>query len=172
MHRIALALAVVGGLVGCAERAPAVVAPPPPPPTTVAALPDAAVAVPAAAPTVDAAVPTEVRAWFKLSTVKCRAESPGTCYRVTLALRGAVTDDRLVAKSYWSQTGCAAGKIVACSGPSGDSNLSVRCDAGGACVVEAFSESDGYCPTNDCGSTIVQDRFRVPAGTKVVFGKP
>jgi hypothetical protein len=125
-----------------------------------------------AVPVVDAAVSDEVRAWFKLSTVKCAADSPGTCYRVTLQLRGAVTDERLVAKSYWSQAGCTGGQGVACSGPSGDSNLSVRCDAGGACVVEAFAESDGYCPTHDCGSTMVLDRFSAPAGTRLVMGKP
>lgn len=121
---------------------------------------------------VDAAVSDEVRAWFKLSTVKCSPDSAGICYRIALLLRGAVNEDRVLAKSYWSQTGCTGGKLVACSGPSGNSNLSVRCDAARACVVEEFAESDGYCPTNDCGSTTVRDRFSVPAGTKLVMGKP
>jgi hypothetical protein len=156
---------------GCAEQTPAVT------PTTVTAPvePDAGAAAapaPVVPTSVDAAIASDVRAWFVLSPAKCPPSSPGTCYRVTLSLRGAVTDDRLVSKSYWSQTGCTAGANVECSGPSGTGRLSARCEASGACVVEAFSESDGYCPTNDCGSTVVVDRFEVPAGTRLVSGKP
>lgn len=165
-------LAIGLGCAGADERATA--------PTTATSAPVVTTAAPSAAPSASAASPTiidagppELRAWFSLLPVKCTPNTdPATCYRVTLSLRGATHGDEVIDKSYWSQLGCSAGANVECSGPSGRSSLTLRCDAAGTCRVEDFGESDGYCPTHDCGSRTERYRFNVPAGTKLVFAKP
>lgn len=142
-------------------------------PVTTATEPSAAPSASVATPAIVDAGPTELRAWFSLLPVKCTPNTdPATCYRVTLSLRGAKSGDEVIDKSYWSQLGCSAGADVDCSGPSGRSSLTLRCDAAGTCRVEDFSVSDGYCPNHDCGSRTERYRFTVPAGTKVVYAKP
>ncbi|CAN5274039.1 hypothetical protein BH09MYX1_BH09MYX1_02500 [soil metagenome] len=115
-----------------------------------------------------------LEAWFLLAPIKCTqaGSAYGICYKVTLSLRGAVREDRVVARSHWSQLGCSGGANVECNGPSGSSHIFVRCDAKGECFVEQKSGSDGYCPANDCDSTLVVDHFSVAPATKVKFEKP
>lgn len=141
------------------------------------ATPEASVAIaPVADASPDVARPTELAAWFKLRTVKCgKGSDPGygTCYEITLSLHGTVAEDHVVAKNLWAQVDCTGGTAVHCGGPSGTSDISLTCSREGECIVDEYSESDGYCPPpEDCGSRTRLDKFSVPSGTKLVFAKP
>ncbi|CAN5669271.1 hypothetical protein BH11MYX1_BH11MYX1_52660 [soil metagenome] len=112
----------------------------------------------------------DVTARFVLDPVACEpSNASSTCYKVSLALTGRMNETRLIAPTFASQSGCTAGETVECAGPSGATSIRASCDLADACVVQVRSESDGYCPANDCASIVVADKFALPHGAHLVL---